>query len=154
MGAYGEMILTWVHMGNLYSHMHHVKLISQYAPMLNVFLQNSKKFQKILGEIITKILKNYKNFEIFFNMGAYGEMILTWVHMGNLYSHMHHVKYFFLQNSKKFQKIFWENITKILKNYKNFEIFFSMGAYGQMILTWVHMGNLYSHMHHVKFISP
>src|SRR6266513_2155237 len=81
-------------------------------------------------------------------------MILTWVHMGNLYSHMHHVKYFFLQNSKKFQKISGENIKKILKNYKNFEFFFNVGAYGEMILTWVHLGNLYSHMHNVKFISP
>src|SRR6266480_1167030 len=115
MGAYGEMILTWVHMGNLYSHMHHVKFIPPYAPMLNIFLQNSKKFQKICGENIKKILKNYKNFEIFFSMGAYGEMILTWVHMGNLYSHMHHVK--FISPYAPMLNIFFY---KILKNFKKF----------------------------------
>src|SRR6266480_2937259 len=87
-------------------------------------------------------------------MGAYGEMILTWVQKEIYTPICTHVKYFFLQNSKKFQKISGVNIKKILRNYKNFEIFFNMGAYGEMILTWVHMGNLYPHMHHVKFISP
>src|SRR6266480_3285216 len=74
MGAYGKFLLP-------------------YAPMLNIFLQNSKKFQKVYGEnikkILKKIFKNYKNFEKKINIGAYGEMILTWVHMRNLYSHMH-----------------------------------------------------------------
>src|SRR6266480_1309692 len=113
MGAYGKFMLP-------------------YAPMLNIFLQNSKKIHKISGKNIIKTLKNYKNFEKKFNMGAYGEMILTWVHMGSLYSHMHPCYIFFLPNSKKLQK---------------FEKKFNMGAYGEMILTWVHMGSLYSHMH-------
>src|SRR6266480_3730915 len=81
------------------------KIFFPYAPMLNIFLQNSKKFQKNSGVNIKKILKNYKIFEKKFNMGAYGKILFPYAPMLNI----------FLQNSKKFQNNFGENKKNIGK---------------------------------------
>src|SRR6266480_2514133 len=79
MGAYGEMNLTWCIWEYKFPICTHVKIISPYAPMLHFFYKIFIIFQYFFNIFPGNFLKFFRILKKnIFNMGAYGEMNLTW----------------------------------------------------------------------------